>query len=168
MRQTKTQAKTRDDEEAVSPVIGVILMVAITVILAAVIGTFVLGLGDEVEETVTAGVSFETDAIENTTSVSVVTMGNADFVMLVGDHNYQLNPAVNQTGQTMTLEHSSSGSSDVPATGSLTAVGVIGGFNQTLASDNGGGSTINSRWTVQPEDAATETGLQTQDFSFGG
>jgi flagellin-like protein len=34
----------------VSPVIGVILMVAITVILAAVIGTFVLGLGDQVSE----------------------------------------------------------------------------------------------------------------------
>ncbi|WP_345775624.1 type IV pilin N-terminal domain-containing protein [Haloferax sp. Q22] len=34
------------DDTAVSPVIGVILMVAITVILAAVIGTFVLGLGD--------------------------------------------------------------------------------------------------------------------------
>jgi len=34
------------DEEAVSPVIGVILMVAITVILAAVIGTFVLGISD--------------------------------------------------------------------------------------------------------------------------
>jgi len=39
------------DEEAVSPVIGVILMVAITVILAAVIGTFVLGLGDQVQST---------------------------------------------------------------------------------------------------------------------
>lgn len=36
------------DKKAVSPVIGVILMVAITVILAAVIGTFVLGLGDQV------------------------------------------------------------------------------------------------------------------------
>ena len=34
-----------------SPVIGVILMVAITVILAAVIGTFVLGLGDQVQTT---------------------------------------------------------------------------------------------------------------------
>ena len=34
------------DEDAVSPVIGVILMVAITVILAAVIASFVLGLGD--------------------------------------------------------------------------------------------------------------------------
>ena len=38
------------DEDAVSPVIGVILMVAITVILAAVIGTFVLGLGSNVQE----------------------------------------------------------------------------------------------------------------------
>ncbi|MFC6753621.1 type IV pilin [Halorubrum tibetense] len=37
----------RSDDRAVSPVIGVILMVAITVILAAVIGTFVLGLGDQ-------------------------------------------------------------------------------------------------------------------------
>jgi flagellin-like protein len=46
-----TELFTNDDERAVSPVIGVILMVAITVILAAVIGTFVLGLGDQVQET---------------------------------------------------------------------------------------------------------------------
>ncbi|PSQ17925.1 type IV pilin [Halobacteriales archaeon QS_8_69_73] len=39
------------DDDAVSPVIGVILMVAITVILAAVIGTFVLGLGGQVQDT---------------------------------------------------------------------------------------------------------------------
>jgi flagellin-like protein len=44
-----TQLKSKfGDERGVSPVIGVILMVAITVILAAVIGTFVLGLGDQV------------------------------------------------------------------------------------------------------------------------
>jgi len=39
------------EKRAVSPVIGVILMVAITVILAAVIGTFVLGLGDSLGDT---------------------------------------------------------------------------------------------------------------------
>jgi len=39
-----------DNDRGVSPVIGVILMVAITVILAAVIGTFVLGLGDSLEQ----------------------------------------------------------------------------------------------------------------------
>ncbi|WEL21081.1 type IV pilin N-terminal domain-containing protein [Halorhabdus sp. BNX81] len=40
-----------DDESGVSPVIGVILMVAITVILAAVIATFVLGLGEQISDT---------------------------------------------------------------------------------------------------------------------
>jgi len=49
------------DDRAVSPVIGVILMVAITVILAAVIGTFVLGLGDQVQSTTPqASFGFET------------------------------------------------------------------------------------------------------------
>jgi len=47
------------DEDAVSPVIGVILMVAITVILAAVIASFVLGLGDT--DDVAPQVSFSYD-----------------------------------------------------------------------------------------------------------
>ena len=48
------------DGRAVGPVIGVILMVAITVVLAAVIGSFVLGLGDNLPETApNANVQFE-------------------------------------------------------------------------------------------------------------
>lgn len=35
------------DDRAVSPVIGVVLMVAITVVLATVVGAFVLGVGQE-------------------------------------------------------------------------------------------------------------------------
>ena len=57
--------KTKDfsqDDEAVSPVIGVILMVAITVILAAVIGTFVLNLGSSINENVNAGAAVSCDA----------------------------------------------------------------------------------------------------------
>lgn len=49
-----------DNNRAVSPVIGVILMVAITVILAAVIGTFVLTLGDSNETAPQATLSLET------------------------------------------------------------------------------------------------------------
>ena len=50
------------EEDAVSPVIGVILMVAITVILAAVIATFVLGLGEQISATgPTASFDFEYD-----------------------------------------------------------------------------------------------------------
>jgi len=54
------------DDDAVSPVIGVILMVAITVILAAVIGAFVLDIGNQQEQTPQASISFspgETDDV---------------------------------------------------------------------------------------------------------
>jgi flagellin-like protein len=46
---TNNTEQTEGRNRAVSPVIGVILMVAITVILAAVIGAFVLEIGDQQE-----------------------------------------------------------------------------------------------------------------------
>lgn len=53
------------DDDAVSPVIGVILMVAITVILAAVIASFVLGLGNEAtDQTPTASFTFDYEQVE--------------------------------------------------------------------------------------------------------
>jgi len=55
--------KLFNDDDAVSPVIGVILMVAITVILAAVIASFVLGLGDQASQaTPTASFQFDYDS----------------------------------------------------------------------------------------------------------
>jgi flagellin-like protein len=48
-----------ESDRAVSPVIGVILMVAITVILAAVIGAFVLEIGDQ--QQTAPSVSFTTE-----------------------------------------------------------------------------------------------------------
>lgn len=71
------------NEEAVSPVIGVILMVAITVILAAVIAAFVFGMADniapqkEVTVTATQGV-----AAENTPIVTVKLFGGKDVGLL--------------------------------------------------------------------------------------
>ena len=59
------------DDDAVSPVIGVILMVSITVILAAVIGTFVLGLGDQLSATApSASFSFD-EAVGNSDNVEI-------------------------------------------------------------------------------------------------
>ena len=72
-----------------SPVIGVILMVAITVILAAVIGTFVLGLGDSVEQNPQAGVTFNEadtndDGTNEETTVTVTSMPRAATVTVDG------------------------------------------------------------------------------------
>ncbi|PSQ64002.1 MAG: type IV pilin [Halobacteriales archaeon SW_8_66_22] len=60
-----------NDDDAVSPVIGVILMVAITVILAAVIATFVLGLGEQVSQTSpNTSFTFDYDASANKVTVT--------------------------------------------------------------------------------------------------
>jgi flagellin-like protein len=69
------------DERGVSPVIGVILMVAITVILAAVIGTFVLGLGDQIGGSATAGVTIDGEGTGNAT-VTLTNAGTADSVQI--------------------------------------------------------------------------------------
>lgn len=71
-----------EEERAVSPVIGVILMVAITVILAAVIAAFVLDLGGSVGEEAQASVNVDGDETTNV-SVAVSSLGNADGVFLV-------------------------------------------------------------------------------------
>ncbi|SDJ65124.1 type IV pilin [Natronorubrum texcoconense] len=66
-----------EDERAVSPVIGVILMVAITVILAAVIAAFVLDMGDMGDSAPNANFNYDTDsdgyivAVEHTSGDSV-------------------------------------------------------------------------------------------------
>ncbi len=66
-----------DDERGVSPVIGVILMVAITVILAAVIASFVLGFGDSVSENVQAGADIS-QTNDGNASVTWISEGNAE------------------------------------------------------------------------------------------
>ena len=80
----KIQTEDESSSRAVSPVIGVILMVAITVILAAVIAAFVLDLGQSSSANVNAGVSIDGDGTSEVT-VSVQSMGNADGIFVVND-----------------------------------------------------------------------------------
>ncbi|ELZ38677.1 type IV pilin [Halorubrum tebenquichense] len=69
----KPSNQSNAEDRAVSPVIGVILMVAITVILAAVIGTFVLGLGDQLGDTAPQA-TFTVDSVSDG-SVNVTKTG---------------------------------------------------------------------------------------------
>ncbi len=71
--------KLRHNEEAVSPVIGVILMVAITVILAAVIAAFVFGMGPPKQA---PQASLRTSSVNITgSSVTVEHQGGADIIL---------------------------------------------------------------------------------------
>ncbi len=72
---------TRKNDEAVSPVIGVILMVAITVILAAVIAAFVFGMSGNISKTKT--VAFTAQKID-ASNINLVNNGGQDAQNLVG------------------------------------------------------------------------------------
>lgn len=60
-------------KRGVSPVIGVVLMVAVVVILAAVIGAFVLGLGGNQQSTPQASFSYDAQA-------GTLTMSSGDSI----------------------------------------------------------------------------------------
>jgi FlaG/FlaF family flagellin (archaellin) len=55
-------------------------MVSITVILAAVIGTFVLGLGDDIESEVQAGVNVNQNADTSEITVTYTSSGTSDGI----------------------------------------------------------------------------------------
>ena len=117
-----------ENDKAVSPVIGVILMVAITVILAAVIGTFVLGLGDSVQQNAQAGVTFDQSGTDVT--VTINSMQRADSV------KYNVNG-----GSTTTIGSSVGDSITVSSPGSGNTIVVIATYN--------GQDTVIQEYTVQ-------------------
>jgi flagellin-like protein len=114
------------DDDAVSPVIGVILMVAITVILAAVIGTFVLGLGDQVQETAPS-VQFSFDYDSSNADLTVTHDGGdgveAQYLSATGDINDDDGSAPDITSSGETFEQAYNAESTVTAGDSIT-VGV--------------------------------------------
>lgn len=67
-------------DSGVSPVVGVILMVAVTVILAAVIGSFVLDLGSSVSQSAQAGVSFDESVGTSSVDIQLTTVQAADSI----------------------------------------------------------------------------------------
>ena len=115
-----------EEQRAVSPVIGVILMVAITVILAAVIAAFVLDMGSGVEQNAQAGANVEFDSTNEQLSVTYSTSQNADYIVATftddeGDNaEYQLDSpgskvtlsdlSGSDSDETITATHSKSGS----------------------------------------------------------
>nr|WP_321352273.1 type IV pilin N-terminal domain-containing protein [uncultured Methanoregula sp.] len=80
-------SKIRTNEEAVSPVIGVILMVAITVILAAVIAAFVFGMAGNIQSSKTVGVTLTL----NSSNFAVATISGGTDLASLNSVNYSVN-----------------------------------------------------------------------------
>ena len=115
---------TKKNEEAVSPVIGVILMVAVTVILAAIIAAFVFNMAGSIQSSKTVGMTLTLDA--NSNAVATIT-GGPDLPSLS-----QVNVSVNNGGENpiLTGTNVSVGRYNITGTGSVSGkrVQLIGYF----------------------------------------
>jgi archaeal type IV pilus assembly protein PilA len=114
---------TRKNDEAVSPVIGVILMVAITVILAAVIAAFVFGMSGNISKT---KVVAATVSQPNATAVSVTYNGGQDSASLAC-----INWTVN--GGAITQMGDCSGTTALNVGNSTTITGATAGQDHVVA-----------------------------------
>ena len=119
------------DKRGVSPVIGVVLMVAVVVILAAVIGAFVLGLGGDQQATPQASFSIQ---------------NNGDLVMEGGDSLQSGNIEVTLDGADQSVSASgeiTAGTTVVSlgadATGTVRVIYTGGGESSTIWQTNLGG-----------------------------
>ena len=99
--------KFRENEDAVSPVIGVILMVAITVILAAVIAAFVFGMAENVQTTKVVAAT----ATQQGQNITVTYQGGAD-------HQSVSNLRITVTNSTATVPSLNATSNGKPTVGS--------------------------------------------------
>lgn len=163
-----------DDQRGVSPVIGVILMVAITVILAAVIGTFVLGLGDSLEQAPQAQIDAEDggdsspisthpDASDAYTNDSVVIshdggdeIASGDYRVVVTTPNGESYDLVNEstdaaTIQDVTVTSGSAGEGDLSVDSAPGDFSVGDTFAVTVEGQDDGGSEVayDGEWEVQ-------------------
>lgn len=141
-----------DADRAVSPVIGVILMVAITVILAAVIGTFVLGMSDQMGDTTP----------------------RASFGMSIGGNNGDQVTITNESGATMDANNvvisstqdfntGSSGESWAAIDGTVTEISA--GTILTITADSGTFEDETVRVIYSSPDSDSSTTLQKKTFN---
>jgi len=142
LKQYRSKLIGSDKERAVSPVIGVILMVAITVILAAVIAAFVLDMGQGQSANAQAGIEFNNNS-DKTVDVTVTSAGNADELRLEADGNCDSftgdfsggtnsDPSAGDSGQ---IECDSPGTDDT-----VRVIGVVDGSENVITTyENGDG-----------------------------
>jgi len=144
----RLKALLADDENAVSPVIGVILMVAITVILAAVIASFVLGLGPS-------------DAAPTINFDSSYDSGNSQLTVEVTGGDTTKASQLSFTGE----ESGNSVNTDWTGANSYTASGTVEGESAVRSGDSATLDSIGTPYKInvvwESEDGGTSQTLTT-------
>jgi flagellin-like protein len=125
------------ERDAVSPVVGVVLMVAVTVALATIVGVGVLGIG------------LPNDSSSGSPAVSVSQTGSGTYDIQV----VQMNGA-----DEVTVELSNGDTTSLSAVGDTASINLAQGESLTVLSSNGGSDEV-VRTIDQTSSGAGSTGV---------
>ncbi|MEI7434992.1 MAG: type IV pilin [Methanomicrobiales archaeon] len=133
MKKMSTYGK--GSEDAVSPVIGVILMVAITVILAAVIAAFVFGMAGNVSKTRSVAFTAQKSGVAGGTPTISITNNGGPDASSIATTAYTAN---SQTGTGVNVTVNGAQVQPVAATGGVVnaSVGTSAKFTGTTTKDH--------------------------------
>ena len=96
------------DSGGVTSVIGVVMMVSITVVLASVTGTMTMGMANDLSKNAQAGVSFSQDGGEVTASLVSVQSGG-EFELSTEDCSGGVEKKLEEIGEARTVSGCGSG-----------------------------------------------------------
>lgn len=126
------------ENDGISPVIGVILMVAITVVLAAVVGTFILDITGNLSRNAEATVDFSekpySGSSDGNLRTQIIAMQNADSVLLIAPDGTEMGKMTN-VGDTVNITITDTAdypNKKIEAGDIVTVVGVLEGHKSTL------------------------------------
>lgn len=113
-----------NSNKAVSPLIGILLMVAIVVILGAVIGVFVLDIGSSTSNPVSANIQIEQRTGGNIV-LTILNPGNVDSLNVTHAAGTTPFPSTNSTEQVVISPSQHQGKT-------ITLIGVVDGDEKVL------------------------------------
>ncbi|SNZ12393.1 flagellin N-terminal-like domain-containing protein [Natronoarchaeum philippinense] len=142
------------DDDAVSPVIGVILMVAITVILAAVIGAFVLDIGGSQESAPQVQWDWADNSTDDGSNLGSVTVEHGGGDTVSSPSQITLTVPDNSSTSPITLDNYYSNS-------------MTAGNSVELVID-GSDSTGTATLTWESSDGSQSTELSNHDYDVSG
>lgn len=157
MRLGTAPQTSRRDDRGVSPVIGIILMVAITVILAVLVGSFVLDIEKSAKED-SPQASFRVSANPASNNITLEHMGGDKI------HHEQTRVIIESGGTTTFNTQDGSGDASVLSVGEVATITLNDASDDTLDFDTDGtidASTNGTAETFDPGDRVTITLIDT-------
>lgn len=153
----------KEDNEGLSEVSGEVVLIVVTVVLTVIVMISIINFAGLLQEGQRAAVTFSENHADNTITVTAITMGNSDGIVIRGFENYPTEdggePVLLEAGVSVKFRFNTSGTEN---SGTLAAVGVRGSITESEDSPRYG----EEKQLMVVDDSARQTVIQRRAYNF--